>query len=265
MKGFYSVMQYCPDRSRSEAANVGVVLFTEQPRSVAVRLSEHFARVQRFFRPGRDELERVKDAARATAIRLRQSVDELATAEALDGFTRAMGNDIRLTPPKVVVVADLDETLGALFGELVEDAAAAPERRAVVLPTPINRVFEQLTATSKVWRPGKVRMPWIGRELDVPFAYRNGVVNYIKPAMFAERGKADDKAATLALQGDQLRRHPEETIDGPRDRQLVVVSAVASDPHTEQRIAPLFEAYGVIYVPTAAAEAFAAQVLREAR
>jgi hypothetical protein len=72
MKGYYSVMQYCPDPSRAQAANVGVVLLTEQP-GIGVRTSQTFARVKRFFKPDESRLARIMDAVRANATRISRS------------------------------------------------------------------------------------------------------------------------------------------------------------------------------------------------
>src|SRR5450759_1513617 len=79
MKGYYSVIQYCPDLSRAEAANVGVMLFIEQPHKLAVKVSETFARVERFFKPNREQLARIVNSTRSTATRLNLSVEELVT------------------------------------------------------------------------------------------------------------------------------------------------------------------------------------------
>jgi hypothetical protein len=47
-KGFYSIIQYCPDLWRGEAANVGVVLFQPESRQMSVKLSDTLARVKHF-------------------------------------------------------------------------------------------------------------------------------------------------------------------------------------------------------------------------
>lgn len=265
MKGYYSVIQYCPDRSRAEAANVGVVLFTENPHHLAVKLSETYARVERFFKPNRQRLARIIDAARASATRLNHSMEDMATVEELDHFTRTMGNDIRMTPPRIVVVSDVQQDVLKLYDELVGDSQPARSRRAVVLPSSINRVFEELSQHQKVWSPGKIRVPVIGRTIDIPYAYRNGVVNYVKPAIFTPDAHVDDKAARLALEGDQIRKNPEDDLTGGKQRRLIVVSAAASDPQVEQRVGPLFAEYGVKYVPKSQADEFAEQVRREAK
>ena len=152
-----------------------------------------------------------------------------------------------------------------MYAELVGDGPPDRVRRAIVLPTAINRVFEQLTESRKVWSPGKVRVPVIDRTIDIPYAYRNGLLNYVKPAIFAEGQHADGKAARLAIEGDQFRKHPQDELGGGKvPRQLVVVSAAASDPRVERRVEPVFREYGVLYVPKESADSYARKVLHEA-
>ena len=51
-KGYYSVVQYCRDRSRLEAANTGVLLFCPELGYLQARTSRDNARIRRFFRSG---------------------------------------------------------------------------------------------------------------------------------------------------------------------------------------------------------------------
>ena len=51
IRGYYSLIQYCPDRSRLEAANVGVVLFVPDRSFFKARISPNNEHVRRFFRP----------------------------------------------------------------------------------------------------------------------------------------------------------------------------------------------------------------------
>ena len=56
-----------------------------------------------------------------------------------------------------------------------------------------------------------VEVPVLGRELRVPYAYRNGALNLVKPQPFPEsEERAASVAARLALQGDLLYRHKGE-------------------------------------------------------
>ena len=49
IKGYYSIIQYCPDLSRLEAANIGVLLFCPEVRFIRAKTSAGNDRIRRFF------------------------------------------------------------------------------------------------------------------------------------------------------------------------------------------------------------------------
>ena len=65
-QGYYSLIQYCPDVSRLEAANLGVVLFCPAIRFLDSRLAPKVDRAKQFFGKNVDPADAL-DAAR-TAI-----------------------------------------------------------------------------------------------------------------------------------------------------------------------------------------------------
>ena len=69
-KGYYSLIQYCPDRSRLEGANIGVVLFCPERRFLQARLSNGNDRLRRFFGAGSFDPSALAAAKRAIAARL---------------------------------------------------------------------------------------------------------------------------------------------------------------------------------------------------
>jgi hypothetical protein len=266
MQGYYSVIQYRPDTGRAEAANVGIVLYTESPRQLEVKMSATFARVDRFFQPDREKLSRIIESARSTADRLMLSVAEMDSVADLDHFARTLGNDIAMTPPRMAAVENIVSDISRLFDQLVGDEADRKHRKPAMLPTAINQVFEQLASSGKVWQPGRVKIPLNGRSIDIPYAYRNGVLNYVKPVVFSHgTQRIDDKACRLAVEGDQIRKDHDHRVEGVAGRQLVIVSASASDSEAESRVAPVFKEYGVVYIPRKAAEEFARKVMLEAK
>ena len=48
-RGFYSVVQYCPDPSRAEAVNVGLVLLCVDPHALRVKMTGNHERVRKLF------------------------------------------------------------------------------------------------------------------------------------------------------------------------------------------------------------------------
>ena len=48
-RGFYSVVQYCPDRFCAQAVNVGLVLLCVDPHAVRVKMTGNHDRVRKLF------------------------------------------------------------------------------------------------------------------------------------------------------------------------------------------------------------------------
>ena len=106
-KGYYCIVQYTPDRSRGEAANVGVLLFSPEHHFLDVELSPSEERVQRFF--GAEwplDLERIRAMKASLQKRLRVEAERFQTLADLEQFVATRANEIILTPPRPVAVAD---------------------------------------------------------------------------------------------------------------------------------------------------------------
>jgi hypothetical protein len=265
-RGFYSVVQYCPDRFRAEAVNVGLVLLCLEPHGVRVRMTSHHDRVRRLFAVTSAELKNLKLATHGLTSRIEKSTDELQTADDLAAFAASRANDLRLTEPRLAKLETIDEDFERLFSELVEQystAALANNSPAEVLPPELGKVFYQLQQAHKIWRPGVITVPIYKRKLEIPYAYRNGVVNLIKPHVFPATRHAETQAATLAVNGDLIRKHPV----GGEKQQLIVISTQETTEQAKEisdHVAPLFTEYGVRLIRPQDADAFAIEVERSA-
>ncbi len=261
IEGYYSLIQYCPDRFRAEGANVGVLLFTPQTPALRARVTEFGRHARKMFHLDAAETLRVCRASRAIADRVEHSQDEILTVEDLQHFIDTRANDIRITSPRLVKVENVDADLERLFADLVErepqDHVAVA---AVVSPSVLDSTFARLIASNRATGPREVVVPVRGTTLAVPYAYQNGVLNLVKPEKFSKSlDKAMDKASVLAIAGDSLQTTPE---DGEA-RQLVVVSEGKSTPRrreTEARLSELFERYHVRFVSSKHIKEFAAEV-----
>src|SRR6185437_3577888 len=222
-RGFYSVVQYCPDRSRAEAVNVGLVLLCIEPHALRVRMTGNHDRVRRLFAMTRHELKNLQFSTSGLRTRIEHDPQDLRTSEDLSAFAASRANDLRLTEPRLAKLDNFDNDFDRLFSELVEDhptAALAEQSPAEVLPPKLGEVFYRLQQERKIWKPGTITVPVYKRKLDIPYAYKNGAVNLVKPHVFSATRRAETQAATLAVNGDLIQKHP---VDGEK-QQLIVVS-----------------------------------------
>lgn len=265
-RGFYSVVQYCPNRGRAEAVNVGLVLLRLDPHALRVRMTDNYDRVRRLFGVSGPELKNLKLSTHGLKSRIENGEGDFRTEEDLLAFATSRANDLRLTEPRLAMIEEMQADFERLFAELVDGhptATLAHESPAEVLPPKLNEVFHRLQQANKLWKPGKVVIPVLKRKLDIPYAYRNGVVNLVLPKAFADDKRAETQAATLAVNGDLIQKHP---IDG-ENQKLIIVSTQETPKQAKEisdHVEPLLREYGVRLIRPQNADAFAIEVEQSA-
>lgn len=118
-RGYYSLVQFCPNPSRLEAVNVGVVLFCPEAEFLDARTSSSNRRAEQLV--GRGNLERAALNAAKRSIERRLEVDResFKNVEDLRKFIDTRGNSLKLTESRPVKVVDPAEELEKLYEELV--------------------------------------------------------------------------------------------------------------------------------------------------
>jgi hypothetical protein len=265
-RGFYSVVQYCPDRFRAEAVNVGLVLLCLDPHTVRVRMTGNHERVRKLFSIAKPELKNLKLSTHGLTSRIEKSMDEFRTSDDLAAFAASRANDLHLTEPRLAKLDNIDADFERLFAQLVEEhssAALAEASPAEVLPPALGAVFYRLQQSKKIWQPGKITVPVYKRRMEIPYAYRNGVINLVKPHVFPATKHAETQAATLAINGDLIQKYP---VHGEK-QQLIVVSTQETSEQAKEvsdHVEPLFKEYGVRLIRPQYADAFAQEVEQSA-
>ena len=85
-RAFYSIVQYCPDRFRAEAVNIGLVLLCIEPHGLRVRITENHDRVRKLFSVARSELKNLKMATDGLQSCIENSAKDFRTSENLATF-----------------------------------------------------------------------------------------------------------------------------------------------------------------------------------
>lgn len=262
-KGYFSLIQYCPDLSRLEAANIGVVLFCPECRFLAAKTSAGNDRIARFFGRGSFDVERLNVAKRAFEDSLRNQIDGLRTLEDMQRFIDTRGNDLVLTSPRSIKVSQPDQDLAKLFTDLVGGRARREEHQP--LYPPLHTAFQELSAQGRAVLNVPVIVPILGRTLKIPYSFRNGATNLVKPQVFTnEENPASNAAARLAVEGDLLRRHGQ---DEGGEKRLIVVPAFergANQSGLRQRVLDVLREYSVETVMGEAIPQFIERVRQEA-
>jgi hypothetical protein len=265
-RAFYSVIQYCPDRLRAETANVGLLLFSEEPRFLRAKTVDSHRRLKRVFGVSGRTLATVKLSEQNLLYRINERGEDILTLDDLKSFVATRANDLRLTEPRLAVVSDLETDFSRLFRQLAGDVATsslAEDSPAEVLPPRLSEVFFRLQQEHKIWKPGTITVPIYKRKLDIPYAYKNGVVNLIKPHVFPSSRRAETQAAEFAINGDLIQKHP---INGEQQRLIIVSTQETAEQADEinQHVEPLFKEYGVRLIRPQTVDAFAREVEQSA-
>ena len=215
-RGYYSLIQYCPDASRLEAVNIGVVLLCPEIRFLGVRLSEGNGRVRRFFGAKTFDAEYLGDAKRALETRFEVERDRFQTLGDLTHFAETRANGLTLSLPRPIKITNPAQELVELFATLVEETPKKPRPRSS-LGRKLVTLFKRPELRDKILRDQKIMLPVIKTSLSAPYAYQNGKLNLIITLTGSEQTIA--LAQRLALEGDLLRRH-----DAPAQLQFALAN-----------------------------------------
>jgi hypothetical protein len=265
-KGFYSLVQYCPNRFRAEAVNIGLVLVCVEPHAVRVRMTDRFDRVRKLFSMEKSDVKDIKFSSDSLRSRIESSVDQFVSAEDLLSFAAARANDLRMTEPRLAKLMDIDQDFDRLYADLVDaenTSGGQLKESPTLLPPELNDVFCRLQREHKIWDPKPITVPILRRKLDVPYAFQNGAVNLVSPQVFAGNRRAESNATNLAVTGNLVQKHG---IDGERYK-LIVVSTVEDEKQKKEidrHIEPLLNEYGVRLIRPSTVAEFAAEVERTA-
>lgn len=227
-QAFAAIIQFLPDAARLEAANIGLVLLDPGARRFESKLVSGVGRVQRFFGSEFDGTY-LADAKRAFDERLKAEVKHISTETDLREFASKMGNQIRLTSPRAVVLSEsFETTFEDLYHRLV--AEPKPERsKRSSLGRRLRSFFDKLPDQTSVFRNRKIKLPEVD-VVEAPYAYLNGTLNLVKPIGLGERAK--DEARSWLLVDHLLSAHAASFDHVPK---IEVVLARADNPQEREQ------------------------------
>lgn len=255
--GFYSVVRFCPDIERGEAVNVGVIIGAPG-LGMRVRMAERNEYVKRRFGAEAFDNTRLTLVKDGLAERLK---DVETTAEALTRFGAAEAGKLQISPPRPMVVSDLDGEVLALFQRLVEDPEIARRERRTPKPD-LSPIVRQLVRRNvPIQRRPEVSVPILDEPLTADFAFQNGARNLVKSVGLSGREEnAMEEASDLGSKGLLLAKHP--GANGAKSK-LVVVADI-DDQQLRQRVHRLLNDHDVRFVEANELPNFAEEIERDA-
>jgi hypothetical protein len=242
-KGYYSLIQYCPDLGRLEAANVGVLLFCPERQFLKALTSRSNSRIIRFFGSAGHDWVRINSFKKGLEDRIALEGPQIQTVEQLEKFIAQRANLLQITPPRPMKVTDPENDLGELCREFLREAVHRTSTRTF-------RQFLDKKLTSaglepKIRRGIKVTVPVLQKEVEIPFGFQNGRFNLINPVRFeaANPEQSVTTACKYAVEGRSLYENPDPELG---ELQLVVVGKFRPKDHdSPPRVKRVFQDYGV--------------------
>ena len=220
--GYYSLIQYCPDPAKLEAASVGVALFDPASRQFDFK-SAGVRRAHTFF--GRDKIgsDQFADLMSSFAARLKRAGRGFVTADDIAAFAATLAGEIVMSLPRPVAIDVFDTRLVDLATQLigwservVTDSESGSARSRLISE------FRKPSYRRLVQENVRVTLPSFDQNLVMPYGYQNGRYNLIKPVNFATPGNVGllEKTGVISLKAQEL--YEASGPHGPM--QLVVVA-----------------------------------------
>lgn len=204
-RAYYSVIQYCPDLGRLEAANVGVIVFCPELHYLKARVSRNNERIRHFFGSQGHDWGQINTFKSGLQDRITHAQDEITDAESFRLFVGLQANLMQLTTPLPCKVTSYpDGDLDRLFDQIVGVEKKRTTNKG--LKRELSRRFEKAGISDRIRESVAVTVPVLEKRIEIPFAFQNGRLNLLTPARF-EAQSVDSIVATAcryAVEGESL-------------------------------------------------------------
>lgn len=244
-KGYYSLIQYCPDLGRLEAANIGVLLFCPEQMFLEARVSPSNGRIRDFFGNKGHDWQRINSLKQGICERVKREQAAIRGVEDLEKFIAQRANLIQITAPRPMKVTDPNADLEQLFKELVGETGKRSSGKS--LKKMIDERFRNAHLDRKIRRDVVIEVPAFKKPVEFPFGFKNGRFNLISAVSF----KSDDvdqnvlMACKYAVEGRWLYDKPEPEEELGRLQLVVVGQFQNSDHEAPQAVERVFREYKV--------------------
>lgn len=124
-KGYYSLIQFCPDPSRLEGINLGVLVYSPDDGRLVFRLTQSNQRIRKVF--GQQDwnfIDRVRESVQS-----RLQSEKFETVHDLESYIAKRANVVQLTPLRPLKIGEIDQEVSALYRRLVESERVARQPR----------------------------------------------------------------------------------------------------------------------------------------
>lgn len=242
-KGYYSIIQFCPDLSRVEAANVGVMLFCPERSFLKAVTTSNNSRIIHFFGSKGHDWKRINAMKRGLEDRLQKESPDIRNVEDLKQFIALRANLFQFTPPNPMKVFEPEKDLADLYEKIFGEPANKARQKS--LKRYLGDKLSSAGLDRKIAHDLKVTVPVLQKQVEIPYGFQNGRFNLINPVRFGavDPDHAVATACKYAVEGRSLYDNPDPTLG---ELQLVIVGQFRpKDNDSQQKVRHVFRDYGV--------------------
>lgn len=250
--GYYSLIQYCPNVSHGEVANIGVLLFVPKTGFVDVQVTPTNHRVAHIFGGGihkYDTLQRYKEGlSEWVNVEKRQ----FATLDSAKSFFAAITGNVLFTPIRgVVCPGKAAEMLETLYKDYFSNEIVSQSEQSHKAPSfSKRRVFESLQTKygKEIWeRLALLPALEVGgteKQIQPAFAFQNKHFNVVFAKKF-NPSHYDDQIGFGLLVANEMRRAQERYWN--KSIPIILGSIPSSYGHLSDQIAEAFKRYKISF------------------
>ena len=242
-RGYYSIIQYCPDPSRLETVNLGVALFCPEVRFLKARFGRRKTRVRHLF--GKQDWEFVEAQKSAIEARLEHEKEDFQGLDDFGAFISRRASAFRMTAPRAVKVENPEEELVSLLARLVGPQEESRSQAAKAISGELETHFRNAGVDNKLRMNITVCPPSLPKPFKAPFAFQNGRLNLIEPMEFEGQSASTvfSRASVQAVEGQFLAEYQDPQYGRLG---LIVVGKFGAEQHEEREKAlVVFEKHNV--------------------
>lgn len=244
MQGYYSIVQYCPDLSRFEAANVGVLLFCPERAYLKALTVNNNSRIIQFFGSENHDWKRINAFKRGLEVRVQKEAATIKNLDDLKQFIALRAGLLQITTPYPMRVVDPDKDLADLFEQVIGEPVRTTRGKS--LKRFIGEKLSSAGLEKKIARDVKVTVPVFEKEVEFPYGYQNGRFNLINAVRFTSTNPDHSivTACKYGVEGDSLYEQTDPTLG---KLQLVIVGQFRpSDHESPQKVSRVFKKHNVV-------------------
>ena len=180
--GYYSVIQYCPDRALMEVAGIGVLLFCPELKFVGVRTTQTNRRIEKIFGGSIGDDNFLQSYKESLDHHFKKKFPQGVSFEEMQIYLRSFVNDICFTDIRTTLCVTPEQDLDLLFVRLfgVEDIKYKPKpyrpRKEL-----LRKLHSQKSDILDNAVPRSVKIPEYAHIIEPTMVFMNEVANMVVP------------------------------------------------------------------------------------